>query len=217
MIAEKIDMQFDNVRLWKSLQPYTLQHPSVQRSRAIGGWALQSTNGSYTDGWSMDFCPYNGPSNRGPSWNPVTKKEIATPCIQDYRLPTEVNSPELNALLQFLEQKKLNPRRARIIKLTQNSECQWHQDGDDRFYQARLHIPLHTNSQCFFETQKGKIHMPVDGSFYFVHINQIHRVVNYGPEDRYHFVCHIWDQNKFTLHHRYEPSLYDTESFHPES
>lgn len=214
MITEKIEMQFDSAKLWQSLQPLLKQFPSVQRSAAFGGWALQSTNGSYTDGWSMDFCPFNGPSNRGPSWHPVTEKEKRTPSIQDYCLPTEVTSPELQKLLSFLEEKKLNPRRARIIKLTQNSECQWHQDGAARFYQARLHIPLFTNSKCFFETQNGKIHMPVDGAFYFVHINQMHRVVNYGDEDRYHFVCHIWDQENFTKYHRYNAAKYDTETDH---
>ena len=214
MIVEKIQQNYPVNELWKSLCPLWDKFPSVQRSPAVGGWALQSTNHSYTDGWGMEFCPYNGPLNIGPTWTPESEKEKKARPIQDYILPTEITSTLLEKLLTQLTEMGLNPRRGRIIKLSPNSECNWHQDGSERYYQARLHIPLITNHGCFFETLTERVHMPADGSFYFAHINRVHRVVNYGNQDRYHFVCHIWDQKNFTRHHRYVPQENLGETFH---
>lgn len=200
--------------LFDELRPHLEKLPPFHRSPAFGGWALQSTNGSYQDGWTMDFCPFNGPANRGPSWHPRDPEEAKIPPIQDYVQPTEIQTPLLAALFTKLNQLGLNPRRARIIRLMPNSRTVWHQDGSPRIYQARLHIPLVTNPGCFFETDQGAQHMPADGSLYFVHINRFHRAVNNGDSIRYHFVCHIWDTRGITHHHRYDPSLCDFEAPH---
>lgn len=215
IISEKLKLDLNVDKIFSSIQPLLRQYPSVQRSHAIGGWALQSTNGSYQNGWTTDFCPYNGPQNLGPSWNPRNDYERTLKTVQDFVFPTEINSDEIQSTIMRLEELGLNPRRARIIKLSANSDCRWHQDGHESIYQVRLHIPLITNAGCFFETQDGTFHMPADGSAYLVHINKPHRVINRGNADRYHFVCHVWDTRKITLFHQYDAHQNLVEAYHP--
>lgn len=205
MIVEKMETSYPIQDLIQSIWPLLEKNKSVQRSASIGGWALQSTNGSYEDGWSNQFCPYNGPGNMSPSWTPKSEADSQLKTVQDFHLPTEIQSEKLNELFSYLNHLGLHPRRARIIKLSKNSECAWHQDGSAKFYQVRLHIPLITNDGCFFETPEDRYHMAADGSFYFVHINRPHRVVNSGDQDRYHFVCHVWDEKQITNFHKYDP------------
>lgn len=215
IVAERISAQVNNDELFVEASKLFNQYPSVQRSVAVGGWSLQSTNGTYQDGWSLDFCAYNGPQNRGPSWTPQDEIEKKMSTVQDCVRPTEMTIAPFSQLLQNLESQGLNPRRARIIKLAAGTSSVWHQDGVEKFYQVRLHIPLFTNSGCFFETVNGQYHMASDGAYYFVHINQKHRVVNSGTQDRYHFVCHVWDQKKITQHHQYNVEMNLGETFHP--
>lgn len=215
LIAEKIDARVNCLELFKSVEPLLVQFPAAMRSPSIGGWALQSSNGSYKDGWSLDFCPFNGPGNQGPTWTPQNEVESRMPSIQDFKLPTEVLTPQFSKLLETLQKQGLHPRRARIIQLMPGTSSVWHQDGSKKFYQVRLHIPLVTNDCCFFETQDGNYHMAPDGSYYFVHINKPHRVVNNGSTIRYHFVVHVWDQKKFTQWHQYDPSANEGETVHP--
>jgi len=215
VIAEKIDARVNCAELFESIRPLLEKYPAEMRSPAIGGWALQSTNRSYKDGWSLDFCPYNGPKNRGPTWTPQSEAELKMQPVQEFVQPTEILTPAFANLLQELDSVGLNPRRARIIQLMPGASSVWHQDGSKRFYQARLHIPLVTNDGCFFETEDGRYHMAADGSYYFVHINKMHRVVNNGSTVRYHFVVHVWDQQGITQWHQYNPLNNDGETVHP--
>lgn len=207
-MVEKIPSPFVVEKIFASIQPLIQRYPAIHRSAGLGGWALQSTSRSYQDGWlKSDYCPYNGPKNQGPHWIPKDEMEAKLRPIQQFILPTEFSNPELMHVLAVLDQWGLNPRRARIIKLMPGTTDQWHQDGVDRYYQARVHLPLFTNSDCAFETADGKFHMAADNSLYFIHINRPHRVYNLGTTPRYHIVAHIWDQMEFTQHHRYDPKL----------
>ncbi|OFZ31909.1 MAG: hypothetical protein A2622_11870 [Bdellovibrionales bacterium RIFCSPHIGHO2_01_FULL_40_29] len=216
VIAEKLSFTVDIDSILESVSPLFSKYPSVQRSPAFGGWAIQSSNYSYTDGWAKIFAPYNGPNDKSPEWNPVTDYEKSLVCTQDYTKPTELCTPPLKNLIHQLNSLGLNPRRAKIIKLTAKSSSIWHQDGSAKYYQVRLHIPLITNPQATFETDFGKIHLPADGSAYVAKINTNHRVVNEGTEDRYHFVAHVWDTQHITQYHKYDPELNAGEAIHPQ-
>lgn len=216
-IAEGIDFNLNLTGLLEELEQIKAEFPPIMRSQNVGGWALQGAKSpSYKEGWSFAFCPYNGPLNRGPTWTPQSEEERNSPPIQDYTIPTEAAKPQFRALLEHLEALGLNPRRARIILLKPNSTMVWHQDGSPRIYQTRLHIPLVTNENCFFENDSGKAFMPADGSGYLVPINNMHRAANLGDSIRYHFVAHVWDQRGLTQHHRYEASQCDFETVHAE-
>lgn len=215
VIAEKLKIKFDIASILDSARPLFSKFPSVQRSPAFGGWGLQSSNNSYTDGWAKTFTPYNGPNYKSPEWNPVTDYEKTLVSVQDYTKPTEFTTPPLEKLIHELGMIGFHPRKARIIKLSAKSSSIWHQDGSAKYYQVRLHIPLITNLNATFETDFGKIHLPADGSAYLVKINVNHRAVNDGDEDRYHFVSHVWDTQHITQFHKYDPELNNGESIHP--
>lgn len=215
-VAERIELKVNVEKLLNSFQAVEKLYPAYVRSQAFGGWALQGLeNPTVYDGWSLDFCPFNGPDNRGPTWTAKNQQESRLAPIQAYNHPTPAMTPELQELIQQLQDLGLNPRRAKILRLMPNSSLVWHQDGSSRTYQAKIHIPLTTNSACFFETDMGRYHMPADGAGYFVHINRMHRAVNGGDKVRLHFAAHIWDQNHISKYHQYRKELYDEETVHP--
>jgi hypothetical protein len=109
-------------------------------------------------------------------------------------------------LFSNLEMIGLHIRKARIIRMNSGAEGRWHIDGSPKFYQCRLHIPLLTNPDCFYEGPNDRYHMPADGSaIYFVNTTRAHRAFNLGSKDRYHIVAFVWDLRGVTLNHRYSP------------
>jgi hypothetical protein len=215
IVAEKIPLGLDIAKINSELLPVLEKLNPAIRSAAMGGWAVQGTSGSHLDGWSNEFCPYNGPQNTAPSWKPENDFEKTLQPVQNYVLPTPATTSQIEKLLNHLTELGFHPRKARIIRLSPKSSSLWHQDGSENFYQTRLHIPLVTNPGCFFETKVGKFHMPADGNAYLVHINQQHRVYNDGDLPRLHFVTHAWDTKKTTQYHKYLVAENLGESSHP--
>lgn len=215
IISEEIPLNINIKELCSELMPELQKFPIVKRSAAIGGWTLQSTNGSYLDGWSLDFCPYNGPENLGPSWNPLSPSEGLLNSIQNFVGPTELMTPFIQNLLKQLEQLGLNPPKAIVLKLSAKISSIWDIDGSKKYYQVRLHIPLITNEQCFYENEAGKIHLPANGSAFLVKVNQIHRVHNDGDTDPYHVVVNVWDTLHKTKYFQYKLDESSGESVHP--
>lgn len=214
IVVERIEANINVPELLDSVLPLFEKFAPQFQSPVFAGWSLQSNTGSYQQGWSGEFIPYNGPNNHGPSWHPQNEKEKTLFPVQDSKMPTEMMTKPFQNVIDRLEAMGLNPRRARIVRLMPGQSTLWHVDGSARFYQVRLNIPLQTNSDCFFETQQGRYHMKSDGALYFAHINQVHRAANFGKTERYHFICHAWDQRHVTQHHRYDPLLSSGESHH---
>lgn len=214
---EAIPFRIDNQALWSEMKDFLYDHAPAVRSPAVCGWALQAPRNSINPlhaGWEMDFCPYNGPGNRGPTWTPQDEAENSLVPIQDFDVSTAAMFPKMSEILRNLEAYGIVIRRARVIRLASGAQMKWHQDGSKFLYQARVHIPLVTNSSCFFESEFGRAHFPTDGALYFVHINRPHRAINEGSTDRFHFVAHAWDTKGFTRHHRYDWRLNDQETHH---
>ena len=216
MTPEKLKFHYSLIELQEYVVQLIQKHAPVMRSTAIGGWALQGYSDSYHDGWEFGFCPYNGPENQSPSWTPKNSLEKQIKSVQDFSIPTAINTATTLELFRQLIQLGFYPRRARIMKLSAGSSCVWHQDGNKDIYQVRLHIPIITNDQCFFDYEDGSHQLKADGSAYLVKINRPHRVRNEGTTDRYHFVCHIWDTKGFSQHHFYDPDLCNVETDHPQ-
>ncbi len=214
---EAIPFEIDNLALWSEVEDFLRSHPPAVRSPAVSGWALQAPIGAINpihSGWEMDFCPYNGPGNRGPTWTPRDLDEQRLVPIQNFSQPTPAMFPKMANLIANIENRGLVIRRARIIRLAPGADMKWHQDGSKFLYQARIHIPLKTNDKCFFESEFGRVHFPPDGSLYFVHINRPHRASNEGSTDRFHFVAHVWDTKAFTKHHQFDWRIFDKETHH---
>ena len=198
---EKLDLKFDIQELREWFKKFVIEESITMRSQAVGGWSVQSSNGTVEDGWQSGFVPYNGPRNLNPIWQ--NQESIQAIPMQEFSRPTSICVGYMAEVLDELEKLQLNPRRSRIILLKSESEGQWHQDGSSLVYQVRLHIPIFSNESCFFETKAGKERMIDDGSCYLVQINQPHRVVNLGSTNRYHFVTNVWDQMGISANYKY--------------
>lgn len=83
-----------------------------------------------------------------------------------------------NYTYEIIEKYKMY--RSRIMMLPDKRNYGWHID-----YSPRIHIPLITNVHCFFIIENEKIHLPADGSIYWVDTQKWHTFVN---ANRYDFM-----------------------------
>lgn len=88
--------------------------------------------------------------------------------------------------------------RTRFAQLAPNSEVKPHIDYDT-LYGVRLHIALETNDQCFNGGwDKGgnetKLHIPIDGSVWFVNPGVKHYALNGGSTARNHLIISMDSQ-----------------------
>ncbi len=65
---------------------------------------------------------------------------------------------------------------------------------------VRLHIPIETNEQAWFEISGRRYHMPADGSAYLVNTSRPHRIGNEGRSPRTHIVSVIYQNGAGPLH-----------------
>lgn len=185
----------------KEIRPLT----PVVRSPAVSGWSIQSADGDYRKGLEAGFLPNNGPGNRGPTWVPRKPEEASLLTMQDFAKPTTICTGHFLDVLRQVEAMGFNPRRARILKLAAGTQSTWHVDGQPQTYSVRLHIPIITNRQCFFNYENESFHMAADGGGYLVKVNRLHMIHNKSNEDRFHLVMNVWDQEHRTRFHHYAP------------
>ncbi len=199
MISEKWITKFDIQKLQKQLYNEVLAKEITRQSAAFGGWSVLSGNGDYQDGWQRGHILLN------PSASQEDKRRIKDSIpkkFSEYTVETEICSGYLKEVIDYVRQAQLQPYRARIICLTAGLASTWHRDTPSKHYAVRLHIPIVTNPECFFETKTEKEHFPADGSAYFVYVNREHRVYNAGASDRYHLVIDVNDETNVSKYHR---------------
>ena len=126
------------------------------------GWAVTSRDGSTTDGVRR-IDPKLGSGKRG-----MEKTAICSGYLSD--------------VMDRLEATQLKPYRARMMKLeSEGIEMPLHTDATTETW--RLHIPLITNENSFFEWERengeiASVHLPADGSAWLVRVDVKHRAVN---------------------------------------
>lgn len=204
---EVLPLAIDVLKLRKQFESEILPLPPVVRSKAVAGWSVQSFDGDYARGLELGFLPNNGPGNKGPAWFPRGPEEEQLLTMQDYAKPTSICTGYLLQLMQQLDSMGFNPRRARILRLSPHTESTWHVDGQPNVYSVRLHVPIITNRQCFFNYSDESFHMSADGNAYLVKVNRRHMIHNKSDEDRYHLVVNIWDRLGRTRFHHYDPMV----------
>ncbi|WP_256329597.1 MULTISPECIES: aspartyl/asparaginyl beta-hydroxylase domain-containing protein [unclassified Variovorax] len=108
--------------------------------------------------------------------------------------PTDACSGYLARVMNALRSHGLTPFRARIMQLeSEGEEMPLHNDAAKETW--RLHIPIITNPNCFFEWQRAdgsieSVHLPADGSAWLVRVDVNHRAVNRSqqPSNRVHLL-----------------------------
>jgi len=91
--------------------------------------------------------------------------------------------PHTNKVVEYLKSK------FPIVSVTYrvlppNIVYKWHTDSGTPYY----HIPLITNSGCWFVYEHTCFHMPSDGSLYKVSTSRPHTFMNGGSEYRVHLI-----------------------------
>lgn len=201
MNIEQLNYRVDVNRLKEHLIQEVLPLPGFIGS-VFSGWSVLSSDGSCEDGFQNGSALY---IERGGVRVPDIEamKLAGVKPNEAYRIPTEICTGYLKEVMDQIEALGFYPCRARITKLAAKTRLDWHRDGHDGEYAARLHIPIITNPQVIFETEEGPSHLEADGSAYLLRVNRMHRVLNDGDDPRYHLIMNIFDTQHRSMHHRY--------------
>lgn len=141
------------------------------------GWAVTSRDGTLIDGIRR-INPNAAMPSRGTQ-------------------PTDACSGSLAEVMGALSALGLKPFRARIMQLeSEGDEMPLHTDAVREAW--RLHVPIVTNPNCFFEWQRAdgsieSVHLPADGSAWLVRVDVHHRAVNRSnqPSSRAHLLMSL--------------------------
>lgn len=202
-LFETLHIPFDIKTLENEFLQNTENLMPVMTGKGFGGWSVTSSDGSYEDGWLKSKPLFDAKEKT------IQEVRDANAAVnfkgpQHYRTPTNLCFGEIKKVISYLEENGFFPCRARFTLLKAGGETPFHRDYPEWLYGVRLHIPIITNPQCFFEYEEEKAHLKADGTAYLLKINRTHRVYNHGATDRVHFLCDFFDTkqktqfNKFT-------------------
>jgi hypothetical protein len=203
MIYERLDLKFDVEKLREHLLRHVVPLKPMLQNKTFGGWSVWSSNGSHEDGYVDTSSCYKTVDGKAILDREKLRQMGSLP-LGEYCKPTEICFGYLAEVMQRLADLELHPRRARINVLRGHGKTIWHRDGPDGAYAVRLHIPIITNEDCFYECDEGRVHFPADGAAYVIAVNRMHQVFNHGTEDRYHLIMNIIDAQGVTASHSFQ-------------
>lgn len=200
---EKLKIPFCIQTLKNEFLENTLNLPPTMLSQHFGGWSITSSSGDIADGW-LKATPFINSKEQNIDQLRHYNNSIGFKGPQAYREPTRLCTGEAKNILDYLNEQSFFPCRARFTILKPGGGTRFHQDYPDWLYGVRLHIPIITNENSFFEYEGGfKKNLKADGTAYLLKINKTHRVFNNGTEDRVHFLCDFFDLNHKTVYNKY--------------
>lgn len=202
---EILDLGFDLQKLEQHLRAHVLPTTPTMQTPSFGGWSVWSSTGDVRDGWGQGHLAF---SNAGGKvvYDPAELARQGLVSIERYNQPTQVCTGYLAEVMNRIEARGLNPRRARITMVPPSGSTDLHRDAGPDIYSVRLHVPIITNPNCFFEYENGaRFHMSADGSGCLVRVNHTHRACNFGQSARYHLIMDIYDFDGVTSLHRWQP------------
>lgn len=160
---------------------------ALQREvRGVSGWQDHFNSAHYTGRWTV--ISLRSPGGRTDNIIPdqIDGSVYADTYLMDF-------CPEIRAFLDGLPCEKMS---VRLLNLAAGATIKTHRDHELSFEQgeARLHIPLFTNSGVCFCLNEVLLHMDA-GSCWYINANLPHSVVNNGATDRIHLVidCKVND------------------------
>jgi hypothetical protein len=145
--------------------------PAIQyhdNDAAYEGWSLTSRDGTVTDG--VKRIDRNAIKQAGDKRMGV----LPTPLFQGYVVD----------VIDQIVALGLKPHRVRVMRLAHEGfEMKWHRDADVESW--RLHVPIITNEQSFFEWKlsdgsERRVHLSA-GDGWLVRVDELHRAVNLNP------------------------------------
>ena len=189
----KLDLTIDISKLTAYLDYVQKTNPPfMKKNGPWGGWSITSSTGEINDGWQTgekinDSNISEDEKNKLKEFFSTTKFDKPTPIYNEYI------EELLISIKQSFPTLSLTRLRIALLKPHPESTSYWHQDGEIIKGQRafRLHIPIVTNENCFFEYQHERHHLKADGSIYLIEINQLHRALNLSDKNRYHLIADV--------------------------
>jgi hypothetical protein len=184
----KLDFKIDIDELKKYLDfVQKFSPPFMKKNGPWGGWSITSSSGDVFDGWQTGEKAYSESSSED------EKKAIIDFFNKsDFSQPTPIYNEFIQNLIDQIHHEvpnlKLSRIRIAVLKPHPESEAYWHKDSDGSQV-FRLHIPIITNDQCFFDYQNERHHLIADGSLYLLDVGKLHRAVNNSKFDRFHIIA----------------------------
>lgn len=205
VLWEQASLNFDIDRLKKEMSEVRTRLVPYMVTPAYGGWSLLSSDGDYLDGWLKPGTLISGKVGPQDSLETYTnaQRSVGIKPIRDYCLPTQAYTPYFSDLHQQLSKAGIFLYRARLAVLKAGNATEWHQDAPTGIYSARLHIALETNEKCFFEWSNSRLHIPDNGSAWFLRVDVPHRAVNFGGSDRFHIIANVFDLEGASINFRF--------------
>ena len=209
MDLEILDINVDVDKLRSSLKSIQRKYPFPYEPfrEGYGGWSIQSEveNGSYDDGWTV------GTSMKMRNIQQSVKRTNTN--IHEYNKKTDCCIEYFDELLNKFDQLGFMTSRARVAYMGPDRELSLHRDVPPNIYRCRIHIPIFTNYNCWhiLYDQDGvkeidRVHLQV-GNAYMFKVNNFHKAVNWGEQDRYHFVMNGFDSHQITRLNKFDPNV----------
>lgn len=193
----KNDWKFNKDRL-KSELYRILEYNNIneQRDGGLHGIALSSQDGSLQSGFNFNveiqYPQYDEQDMTDPDpkvyFNLDYARQHKIYHMLDYSIETSACTGYFKEILDFLHEKNMNPRRARLSYIHPSGEIKKHTDGN--FY--RFHIPIITDAGTDFIHGKES-YILEEGNSYLAYVHPYHNVLNRSNTDRWHFVADVWD------------------------
>ena len=207
ILWEKAPFQVDVEQLRADLAWIRTKYEPYMVSKSYGGWSLTSWDGDYRDGWLKRGASVAGVVHSAMSIEEFQEFQRSAGLhqyVHDYIKPTQICTPYLTKIIDDWKNLGLHPCRVRLALLKPGAEVPWHQDTPDSIYCVRLHAAIETNAQCSFDSEDASLHMPADGSAWFVQVNRMHRVQNLGRTERVHLMANVFDRKGLTQSMQFE-------------
>ena len=193
----KNDWKFNKDRL-KSELYRILEYNNVneQRDGGLHGIALSSQDGSLQSGFNFNveiqYPRYDEQDMTDPDpkvyFNLDYARQHKIYHMLDYSIETSACTGYFKEIVDFLHEKNMNPRRARLSYIHPSGEIKKHTDGN--FY--RFHIPIITDAGTDF-IHGNESYILEEGNSYLAYVHPYHNVLNRSNTDRWHFVADVWD------------------------
>lgn len=123
-------------------------------------------------------------------WKVGVGKSVAKPPEWEHQFCHIQPDLKGSVIEEYLDWLNVPVYRTRIMLTRPKTSYSIHKD-----YSPRLHLPLITNSQCYFVFKDPArfIHMPADGQTYWVDTRYEHTFINGSVDNRLHLVMIVKD------------------------
>jgi hypothetical protein len=160
----------------------------IIKSGSLQGVSITSRTGAIDDGFNFNVCMA---TDKGVDLKYAKKHKVYH--FIDYNKPTSLCTGKVKDFLLMLQNNGLHPTRARLSLLPAHGYFMEHTDAiHENQYAMKLHVPVITNDKVILKVNGEEFFME-EGKVYLLDTNSWHSYTNNSDEDRWHFICDVWD------------------------